>query len=205
MAAAPVVAAPDPLGEARKRVAQTCDALTTRSTFFSPFVESKGSVDYMRWRTDLYSFIGSAGDDFRTALDYNGSIDAVAPYQAAHVNDDTLASVVTYTMPQMRQKAILYVIRATLSPDGESIKLIRDCVHAGGTIDNHGVAIDQARIILDRRWRSTVAAAVDTGQESRALHSMVWPTEFSADASCNVCHTVSDTVQYPSAGGRGTD
>ena len=183
MAAAAAAAAPDPLAEARRTLAKTCDALTTRSTFFPPFIESKGSVDYMRWRTDLFSFVSGAGADFKNALDFNGNINAQGPYNAAHVNDDTLASVIAYTMPQMRQKAILYVIRATLPPDGESVKLIRDCEHAGGTILNAaGIAIDQARIILDRRWRSTVAAAVDTGAESRSLHSMVWPTEFSADA-----------------------
>ena len=35
---------------------------------------------------------------------------------------------------------------------------------------------------LDRRWQSAVASDVDFGVESKSLHAMQWPSEFSADA-----------------------
>ena len=58
-------AAVDPaLVEAKKTLAKTCDALTSRSTFFPIFDESKGSVDYARWRRDLFTFVSSSGADF---------------------------------------------------------------------------------------------------------------------------------------------
>ena len=47
-------------------------------------------------------------------------------------------------MPQMRQAALLFVIRATLPADGDSVRVIRECKHAGGVIQVGGVNIDQA-------------------------------------------------------------
>ena len=182
--AAAAAAVPDPLDNARKTLARTCDALTSRSHFFPIFDESKGSAGYARWRSDLLTYISTAGVDFTAAYEYNGVITANIAYAPALVNDNTLNSVVTYTMPEMRQMAILSVIRATLSPNGESRKMIRDCRHAGGTITDPitHVDIDQARIILDRRWRSATAEVVDTGKEAKMLHSMQWPSEMTVDA-----------------------
>ena len=180
-----MAAAPDPAYlAAKKTLATTCDHLTSRSTYFPIFDESKGSVDYARWRRDLFTFVGSAGVDFTAALEFVGHIAPTPAYNpAAEVNRDNAGGIVTYSMPQMRQLALLSVIRRTLSPAGESAKIVRECRHAGGIItDAHGVHDDQALVRLDRRWQSAVAAAVDFGQESASLHAMKWPVEFSADA-----------------------
>ena len=131
------------LANARQTLAKTCDALTSRSTYFPIFDESKGAVDYERWRSDLITFLASAGVDFTAAFTFGGAITANITYDVNNVNDDTINGVVTYTMPQMRQLAILSIIRATLSPSGESVKLIRDCRHAGGTITLNHVTIDK--------------------------------------------------------------
>ena len=97
---------------------------------------------------------------------------------------DTAAGHTQLTMPQMRQQAMLIIIRATLSSNGESLRLIADCVHAGGVVQRGGVNHDQALILLDQRWRSTAAPTVDTGKESKLLLSMgeSWPAEFPVDA-----------------------
>ena len=143
-------AAVDPaLVEAKKTLAKTCDALTSRSTFFPIFDESKGSVDYARWRRDLFTFVSSSGADFTAALEFAGPITPTVRYDGINlVNSDTIGGVVTYTMPQMRQLALLTVVRNTLSPTGESVKLIRDCRHAGGTIVDGGGAIFFSACVL---------------------------------------------------------
>ena len=109
---------PDPAHvAAKKTLANICDALTSQSTYFAVFDESKGSVDYARWRRDLFTFVGSAGVDFTAALAFRGAITPTADYDpAVSVNRDDGGALVVYTMPQMRQLALLTVIRKTLPP-----------------------------------------------------------------------------------------
>ena len=66
--AAAAAGAPDPLDYARKTLARTCDALTSRSHFFPIFDESKGSAGYARWRSDLLTYISTAGVDFTVCV-----------------------------------------------------------------------------------------------------------------------------------------
>ena len=84
-------AAVDPaLVEAKKTLAKTCDALTSRSTFFPIFDESKGSVDYARWRRDLFTFVSSSGADFTAALEFAGPITPTVRYDGINlVNSDS--------------------------------------------------------------------------------------------------------------------
>ena len=145
---------------AREMVAKICDNLITRSTWFPTFDETRGSVDYTRWRRDLLSCVQSAGVGFRESLLFAGSVPEAPTMTDADIMLDTAAGHAQLTMPQMRQQALLIVIRATLNPSGESIKLVRSCVHAGGVVQRAGVNHDQALRILDRRWLAADVTAL---------------------------------------------
>ena len=137
----------------------------------------------MRWRRDFFTFVTPAGPDFVAALRFTGSIPPVADYADALVTSDTPATRPELTMQQMRQQALLSVISATLPPDGDSVTVIRGCVHAGGVVQIGGVNHDQALIRLDKRWGFVSDAPdVDLGDEARKLHSMLWPSDFSVDS-----------------------
>ena len=169
---------------ARTRVATLCDTLTTRPTSISIFDESKGAAAYEQWRTSLVDHIRPAGKDFVGALLYDAVIPHAPEYNDATVLDDTPAGVPDLTMPQMRQAALLAVIRASLAPAGESIRLIQGCVHAGGIVQGQHGPLPQAMILLDQRWRGMVVTE-SAGDKARALHSATWPSEFSVDAYTN--------------------
>jgi hypothetical protein len=66
------------------------------------------------------------------------------------------------------------------------MRLIADCVHAGGVVQRQQVH-DQALRLLDRRWHSADAPTFDASKESKLLNSMGenWPAEFSVDAYNN--------------------
>ena len=152
-------AAPDPLlPAARLSVTKACDGLLTRQTLFNTFDEMKGAREYVRWRRDLISYVSTAGPDFVAALKFPGVLPPAADYTDALVAADTADSRPVLTMPQMRQHALLAVMRATLSPDGDSIAIIRACVHAGGIVQVAGVNHDQALKRLDKRWGFTADA-----------------------------------------------
>ncbi len=146
---------PNPDAEARQIVARACDALINRQQFFSTFDEKVGATDYARWRRDLIAYVASAGQDFVQALLFPGVIPAPAQYVDAQVTMDTAAGRPQLTMPQMRQQAMLSVIRCTLQPGGESLRLIAQCTHAGGMIAAGGVNHDQALRLLDTRYRAS--------------------------------------------------
>ena len=154
---------PNADAEARQAVARACDALITRQQLFAIFDEKVGATDYARWRKDLIAFVASAGQDFVRALLFDGPIPAPPQYDDALVNDNTAAGRPVLTMPQMRQQAILTVIRSTLQPGGESLRLIAQCTHAGGTITAGGVDHDQALRLLDTRWHAADADGIAPG------------------------------------------
>ena len=104
------------------------------STTISIFNESEGSVDYARWRKDLLAAAAAAGSDFLLALEFRGNIPPTALLGNASVLDDTATSFPTETLAQMRQRALMQVIRASLAKNGESMSLISGCVHAGGRV-----------------------------------------------------------------------
>ena len=172
---------------AKASLAKLCDTLITRSFFFTIFDESKGATDYARWRKDLTSCMRTVGSGFHESLLFNGSVPEATTMNDADIMLDTAAGHTQLTMPQMRQQAMLMVMRATLSAGGESMRLIADCVHAGGVVQRAGVNYDQALTLLDQRWHSTAALAVDTGKESKLLLAMgeSWPSDFSVDAFNN--------------------
>ncbi|KAL3916930.1 MAG: hypothetical protein SGPRY_006614, partial [Prymnesium sp.] len=162
--------------EALARVTVAADNLVNRPLPLDPFKENLGSADYVRWRRDLVNLAESAGPDFKAALITLRAIPAVALYADASVVLDNAAGAPVLTMPQLRQQALLQVMRTSLQPSGESIKLVSTCVHAGGVVTDAGVNIDQALIVLDRRW-GAAPVPVDSGLVARKLHSLSWPSE----------------------------
>ena len=137
------------LALARATVATQCDSLVNRSTFFATFDETKGSVDYRRWRRDLEALLTTAGTGFVETLRFVGATAATTTMTDAQLQADDITGHRPMTMPQMRQQAILFVMRQTLSPTGDAIKLIRDCVHAGGVILVNHFNEDQAIRLLN--------------------------------------------------------
>ena len=173
----------DALEAARARVAAAADSLLSRSPYFTTFDETKGSVDYERWRKDLTSFSGAAGQDFVLALTTADVINPAAALPPGNINDDTVTARPVVSMPLTRQYCLLSIIRATLPAGGESLTLIESCVHAGGQITlPSGININQALRLLDIRWRSEELARVDPGDTSKLLYAMKWPSEVSVDA-----------------------
>ena len=130
----------------------TCDALISRHSFVPAFNEALDAQDYARWKRDLEQFITPAGDDFVAALLFRGVIDPADLYLDTQVTSLLPTSIPLLSLPVMRQRALLSVIRSTLPANGESIKLIKDCMHAAGTAQVGGEQTDQALLILDTRW-----------------------------------------------------
>ena len=151
-AAAPAVQNPDEI--ARLAVGRACDALNTRQQYFPIFDETQGAVDYSRWRKDLIAFVGPAGQDFVAALLFDGVIPAPPNYNDQWVNADTAQGRPVLTMPQLRQQALLAVIRATLTPSGEALRLIAHCKHAGGRMP---VSVGRRCLLCRRLRRSSTA------------------------------------------------
>ena len=169
------------LALARATVATQCDSLVNRSTFFATFDETKGSVDYRRWRRDLEALLTTAGTGFVETLRFVGATAAATTMTDAQLQADDITGHRPMTMPQMRQQAILFVMRQTLSPTGDAIKLIRDCVHAGGVILVNHFNEDQAIRLLDTRYQSAAVPDFDVGEEAQALMKVEWPSVLSVD------------------------
>ena len=105
-------------------------AIFMQNSTFATFKETEGSTGYARWRKAFFAAATAAGQDFLLALEFHLDIPVAAPLAAASVLDDTLASVPTFNLSQIRQHALLQVLRATLTDGGEALKLIKDCAHA---------------------------------------------------------------------------
>ena len=115
------------LAAARQQVTTAADSMISRSTL-TPFNEALGSSDYVRWRRELVQLAESAGAGFRAALLTNQNIPRRAPYADADVLLNDATGVATLTIPQIRQEALMYVLRQSLHPAGQSITLIASCV-----------------------------------------------------------------------------
>lgn len=174
---------------ARKYVQVMADTILNRSTTLTIFDENLASADWTRFRGELTRLAASAGPDFVAALNTHSVITPMGDYDVSLIDDDSAAGVPNATIPQIRQHCLICVLRQGLPPSGESMRLIDKCVHAGGRIDNAGIMIDQAMIILDRRWGSSPVPK-DVGLTARKLHSMSWPTSVSVDAYLGFYNTV---------------
>lgn len=167
---------------ARRQVQAAADTLLNRSTTLVQFDENLASADWTRFRGDLARLAAAAGVDFHAALVTHATITPMPAYDISLIDDDSAAGVPMPSMPQIRQHTLLCVLRQGLHPTGESMKLIEKCEHAGGRIlDAAGNTIDQAMVILDRRWGSSPVPK-DGGLTAKKLHSMSWPSTVTVDA-----------------------
>ena len=143
------------------------------------FNEDLGVKDFMRWREEISGYIRSGGHDFAAALAHLGDIPVAPVYAAASVLLDTAAAAPTMTQPSIRQQAMLTIITQSLQPGGQSRTLIRNCVHASGTV----AGAPQATQLLDTRC-NTGAITVDNSAKSHSLFKKKeeWPLEVSAEA-----------------------
>ena len=140
------------------------------------FDESTGSVDYRRFSQEFRMRVRAAGDDFLAALLYDGEIAACAPYDATDVTSNSLDTITTLTLPQLRQQSLIAALRACFVPEGEAERLTRECVHAGGIL----MVDPQAWIILKTRWFTSERPKA-VGAISAMLFSKPFPQELSVE------------------------
>ena len=98
-------------------------------------------------------------------------------------------------MPQIRQSALLALIRGALTEGGESMALTRGCRHAGGYIMEGGHAHPQAMMILDKRWLGEDVSLTGAEEAELACRS-TWPARLSVEA----CHAHYAEVMTRAAG-----
>ena len=104
-------------------------AIFMQNSTFPTFKETEGSTGYALWRKAFFAATTAAGQDFLLALEYGQDIPVAVPLAAASVLDDTLASVPTFNLSQIRQHALLQVLRATLTDGGEALTSSSNPVH----------------------------------------------------------------------------
>ena len=143
--------------------------LVSGATIITIFNEELGVKDYMRWREEISGYIKSGGSDFAAALAYQGNIPVANAYAPASVLLDTAAAAPNQTQPSIRQQAMLTIIMQSLQPGGQSRILIRNCVHASGTV----AGAPQATQLLDTRW-NTGAITVDNSAKAQSLFFFFW-------------------------------
>ena len=104
-------------------------------------------------RPALFAELESAGPDWVAAANFRSNIPASAPYVAAQVLATDDSGAPSLSMPIMRQRAMLALLKRYLPEDGESMRLIKHCVHFGGRIGPAQAALGdkQALMILDER------------------------------------------------------
>ena len=90
---------------AKASLAKLCDTLITRSFYSTIFDESKGALDYARWRKDLTSCMRTVGSGFLESLLFTGSVPEATTMTDADIMLDTAAGYTQLSMPQMRQQA----------------------------------------------------------------------------------------------------
>ena len=112
-----------------------------QNSTFTTFKETEGSTGYALWRKAFFSATSGTGQDFLLALEFALDIPVAAPLAAASVLDDTSASVPTLNLSQIRQHALLQVMRNNLTDGGDALKLIKACAHAGGLVGGRPQAL----------------------------------------------------------------
>ena len=78
--------------------------------------------------------VASAGVDFEAVIHMLHEIAPAGEYTEEQMLLDTEGGIPELTMPQMRQAALLAMIRSTLPDGGESLALTQHCVHARGHV-----------------------------------------------------------------------
>jgi hypothetical protein len=155
---------------AKQSCARACESM--KLTKLTIFDEEKGAKAWRDVRAELLSVAAAHGQDFVAALKYRSDIPVVAAaaYDDASVLSDNAAGRPTIGMPQMRQEALLYLLKTALQRKSQSIEIIKDCVHCSGTV----AGAPQSITLLDQRW-SVAELAPEPGDQATELFSMEWP------------------------------
>ena len=127
-----MAAANDPERAARRQVAACAQGLIT--TTLDSFDEKTGARGWKAYREAFLRQAESAGSDFVAAAKFAGNIPGPAVYADALVLADDATGAPPAPLPQIRQQALLALLKSGLRADGESLRIIKDCVNAGGRL-----------------------------------------------------------------------
>ena len=158
-----------PAQAARARVVAAADNMNTRQ-ISTKLDEKLGAKDWRRVRAELINEAEAAGPDFKAALLYRGNIPAGAVYTDRLVLIDDENGAPPLGLPQVRQKALMARLRQALPTGGESERIIKECVHAGGRLGDDGAPDGpmQALMLLDMRWAAPAGDDVRRNSEAGA-------------------------------------
>ena len=139
---------------ARKRVQAAGELLVGGSNkqTLAKFDESGGPAAYATWRQQILMLTLAVGADFVAALCTKSRLKAAGEEddEEATIDDNEGVHTPGLTMPQIRQPALLALIRGALTEGGESMALTRGCRHAGGYIMEGGHAHPQAMVVVQK-------------------------------------------------------
>ena len=139
---------------ARKRVQAAGELLVGGSNkqTLAKFDESGGPAAYATWRQQILMLTLAVGADFVAALCTKSRLKAAGEEddEEATIDDNEGVHTPGLTMPQIRQSALLALIRGALTEGGESMALTRGCRHAGGYIMEGGHAHPQAMVVVQK-------------------------------------------------------
>ena len=119
------------------------------------FLEKEGSAGWRIFREQLFRIITSAGPDYLAAANAAQNIPPPREYDPLLILNDDAAGVPTEPLYQVRQRALLSLLKSGLQAGGQSLDIIKDCVHFGGYLGAAGDANmgpKQAIMLLDMRW-----------------------------------------------------
>jgi hypothetical protein len=166
--------------------------------------------DWKRFRSQFLQIIAVGGEDLMAALLYTGSDIPVAPaYPVSSVASDTVDSAYRATIPQLRQRWLLAALKAALDPEGEPMRIIKNCKQAGGVMTRTGESTKkQAWQLLIDRYQLTKHS--DTGDQAQALFAMAhkWPKEITSSSwqrfYAEVCSNADRSGLFPQSDDTGS-
>ena len=174
---------------ARQQVAAAGQQLLLNT--IDKFKESTATKGRATFRSQLLREIDSAGQDYAAAARYRGNIPRPAEYNDRLILDDTAAGAPAAPLHELRQRAMLHLLKSGLEEGGESLRLIDRCVYFSGYVGdpNQPTTTDeQAILLLDRRWggapatddvgskaEDLFAASSAIGEERQARHILAVP------------------------------
>jgi len=121
-------------------------------TNIDKFQESTATKGWASFKSLLMREIDTAGPDFAAAARYRGNIPRPANYDNRLILDDSSAGAPAVPLPEMRQRAMLHLLKSGLEEGGESMKIIENAVYFSGCLGDPSqpaTTDEQALLLLD--------------------------------------------------------
>ena len=169
------------LRAARMQVLAVAQNLIT--TQLGTFDERLGARAWKQYREAFMREVTSGGTDFVATARFAGNIPPPAAYDDALILSDEPRAAPTETLPQLRQRALLHLLKSGLQPGGDSLRIIEGCVYASGRLGAPGgpAGEPQALLLLDMRWASAAEETEEVTAAAANLRERKWPARLSVD------------------------